>query len=84
MARSDGGESIFVADLFTLREFDALAGDAMSVVLGWSPDDVVATPATVAADGQELVLTSWFANAVQVYDPVAVELCPAKPNNLSI
>ena len=72
--RADGGESVYVADLFTLREYDGRTGKPMRDVLGWSADDVIATPATVSADAGDLILTSWFANAVQVYDPVSIRV----------
>ena len=47
------GESVFVADSQTLREFDGLTGQQKSVVrtLGF--------PDTVSPDGDQLVLSSW-------------------------
>jgi sugar lactone lactonase YvrE len=66
----DGSESVFVADLWALREFNGLTGQQKSVERS---DIAVAgsmvAPATVALDGQNLVLSSFSPYAVQVWDP---------------
>jgi sugar lactone lactonase YvrE len=62
------GESVFVADLWLLREFDGLTGDEKG-----------AEPAptwnsfTISADGDKLVLSSWVTNAVAVWNPHTLE-----------
>lgn len=69
----EGRESVYVADLFALREFDGRTGTEMGLqrnILGAS--DLI-SPFTVAAHGENLVLTSWFDMAVQVWDPSAGE-----------
>jgi sugar lactone lactonase YvrE len=68
LGRADG-ESVFVADTHTLREFDGLTGEARSVERRYLlvPGDI--DPQTVAADGNRLVLSSWMSSAVQVWDP---------------
>jgi LPXTG-motif cell wall-anchored protein len=63
------GESVFVADLFTLREFDGRTGEAKSVQRALIDIPGITTPMTVSADGNHLILSSWFGNAVQVWDP---------------
>jgi sugar lactone lactonase YvrE len=68
LATADG-ESVFVADLFTLREFDGRTGEAKSVQRALIAIPGITTPMTVSADGNGLVLSSWFGNAVQVWDP---------------
>jgi sugar lactone lactonase YvrE len=66
MAGADGRENLFVADLWTVRRFDAQAGTPRP--LG---DYTRAFPAfTVAPFGDKLVLTSIAANAVVIMDPV--------------
>jgi len=61
LPRADGSEAVIVGDMFTLREFNGQTG---------VPGDVAHHPAnTIARDGDRLVLSSWFANAVQVWDP---------------
>ena len=70
ITRPDGGESIFVADVNALREFDGLSGEELSVEHSWIgfPGSVM-SPLTASPDGDDLVLSSWFANSVQVWDP---------------
>jgi sugar lactone lactonase YvrE len=71
-----GGESVFVADFWTLREFDGKTGEPRSVKRHLiSRPGSITTPFNVSADGDNLIVTSWlFANAVQVYDPEAQEV----------
>lgn len=62
-------ESVYVADFFSLREFSGRSGRQKEIdyhTIGATP---VTSPGTVAADGDHLVLSSWFANTVQVWDP---------------
>ncbi len=70
LARSDNGESVFVCDLFTLREFDGLTGEERGIDFHMLavPGGMIA-PFTVSPDGSNLVLSSWFDNAVQVWNP---------------
>lgn len=66
-----GRKSIFVADIYTLREFSPYTGLPRSVahcVVGGVT--ALNTPFSVAPYGENLVTTSWFANAVQVWDPM--------------
>ncbi len=69
MPRPDGGESIFVADVFTLREFDGASGQPLSLARHFITLPGLTSPGTVSRDGQNLVLSSWFGNAVQVWNP---------------
>ena len=63
LPRADGGESVFVADLHTLKEFDGLTGEQLSI------NRNSASPITVSSDGKHLVLSSWYKNAVLVWNP---------------
>ena len=67
--RPDGRESVFVADTFTLREFDGASGAPMSLARHFIGLPGLTSPATVSRDGQNLILSSWFGNAVQVWNP---------------
>lgn len=67
--RADG-ESVFVADLHTLREFDGTTGEQRSIARGiLGIPGGITSPMTVSADGGNLVLSSWFGSAVQVWNP---------------
>jgi sugar lactone lactonase YvrE len=64
---SHAGESIFVADFWTVRGFDGLNGRP-----GISGRDFFFdSPFTASADGENLVLTSWFGNTVEVWNPAS-------------
>ncbi len=70
------GESVFVADFWTLREFDGGTGKETGVTrhrIG-VPGSIT-SPFTVSADGENLILTSWLPrSAVQVVDPRTAEV----------
>lgn len=74
MARPDGRESVFIADLFTLREFDGASGEPLSLARHFIGLPGIASPFTVSLDRQNLVLSSWFGNAVQVWNPKAQQV----------
>ena len=62
-------ERVWVADFFSLRGFGANSGREEAfepTVPGLSP---LTAPATVSADGGQLIISSWILNAVQVFDP---------------
>ena len=69
LQQPDGRESVFVADLWTLREFDGTTGLQQSAAAAHLVGPGLAPPLTVSADGDHLVTTSWFSNVVQVWDP---------------
>ncbi|MFN7962865.1 MAG: hypothetical protein U0002_16470 [Thermoanaerobaculia bacterium] len=63
------GESVWVADLTDLLELDGATGAVQSLTDSTfrSPLD---NPTTVAADGANLIITSWTDSSVQIWDPV--------------
>jgi sugar lactone lactonase YvrE len=72
-------DRLFAANLYSLFELDALTGSRRSVrksVLGAPPGSEVllSDMMTASASGQELVLSSWLTNTVQVYDPVSAQV----------
>lgn len=74
MPHSDG-ESVFVADTFSIREFNGLTGEDRGIersIIG-IPTGII-TPDTVSSDGDNLVLASSFDNAVQVWNPEKKEI----------
>jgi sugar lactone lactonase YvrE len=66
-----GHESLFVADLWRLVELDARSGRVVDIDSGDVTGVGLNNPITVAADGGNLILASWFTNSVQIWDPVA-------------
>jgi sugar lactone lactonase YvrE len=72
LPRGRDNESVFVADLFSLREFDARTGQQRSIERGLPGfSDLISPVFTVAPDGERLLLTSSFLNQVQLWDPAA-------------
>ncbi len=73
--RSDGGESVWVGNLFALREYDGGTGAERSVTrYRWTPGQGFGGAVSVAADGENLVLTNFFPagmGRVQRWDPTA-------------
>jgi sugar lactone lactonase YvrE len=70
MPGTNGGESVFVADLWTLREFNGQTGRPGIVERHdlTVPGDIT-SPLTVSPFGNNLVLSSWFGDVVQIWDP---------------
>lgn len=67
LERPDGKESVFVANTYTLNEFDGSTGEQINVFSG--NQGISTTPFTVSADGDKLILSSWYSGAVKVWDP---------------
>jgi sugar lactone lactonase YvrE len=67
---SAGGDSLYVGGLWSLDRYDGRTGRAEGVDLQ-SFVGGLTSPFTVAPDGNDLVVTSWLQNAVQVWDPAA-------------
>jgi sugar lactone lactonase YvrE len=68
---SNGQDALFVADYFRLRKFNGLTGRPEGYYKGHLiPEEGSLTlPMTVSADGNNLVVSSFNAGAVQVWDP---------------
>ncbi len=62
---------LFVADLWSMSWFDARTGRLSGVQQQSFATAGIVEPWSVAAFGEDLVLTSWMSNAVQVWDPEA-------------
>ena len=69
---SGDGTRLVVADFFALRQLDPATGDELGVVrdvIGFS--DIGTSMSVHAADDGNLILSSWFDNAVRLWDPAA-------------
>ena len=72
LKRPDGRDAVFVANTFTLHEVTGLTGKHVNVTSGHLfGEGVLTMPLAVSADGDNLIVSSWFGNAVQVWDPRA-------------
>jgi sugar lactone lactonase YvrE len=72
--RADG-ESVWVADYFSLREFDGETGAELSKTISLlGVGTSIPAPVTVAPHGDDIVITSFFDNEVAVWDPVSGEV----------
>lgn len=69
---SDGDDALFVADLFRLREFNGSSGEEENFYRGAlvpEGEESLILPMNLAADGNKLIISSWFSGGVQVWDP---------------
>jgi sugar lactone lactonase YvrE len=69
LGRPQGGESVFVADVYSLREFNGLTGQPGSVARNLFDPRGITSPMTVSSDGGNWVLSSWEGRKVQVWNP---------------
>lgn len=64
-------DDLFVADLFRLYELNGRTGGEENVykgdLLGGAGN--LTTPFTLSADGENLIVSSWFAGVVQIWNP---------------
>jgi sugar lactone lactonase YvrE len=68
---ADGAGRVFVADFWSLRQFNGRTGAAADVAYHNFVGDGLKAPMTVAPYGENLLLTSWLSNVVQIWDPRA-------------
>ena len=72
MPRTAKSESLFVADVWQLVEYDARSGRLIEIdASDFIDPDAIISPWTVAPDGDNVILTYGGANTVQVWDPRA-------------
>ena len=68
LPRSGGGDSVFVADTFSFREFNARTGRPGTL------EEVFAAAQTVARLGEDLLVSAWFDGSVAVRDGETLHL----------
>ena len=74
---SGADESVYVADILSLKQIDATTGAVTGVVPNLLGVSTITSPLTVAADGDNLILSSWFGSMVQVWNPRSSEVVEA-------
>ena len=62
------GGSLYVADVFSMRAFDPQTGAQTAQITPFVGQNPLTNPINVAPDGPNLLVSSWFGNAVQVWD----------------
>lgn len=67
------GDSLFVAEVLALKEFDLATGEQLRVEHTASGFTPLAAPFSVSAFGENLLSTSWFGNVVQLWNPATGE-----------
>lgn len=84
-----GNDSVFIADLAYLRELDGQTGEQLHVDRqlmtyidnsGDSPSGGITAPVTVAPDGENLIVSSWIYNLIQIWDPQEHRVVREYPN----
>ncbi|UCG89436.1 MAG: hypothetical protein JSW71_16175 [Gemmatimonadota bacterium] len=75
---SGAGESVYVADALSLKEIDGMTGEINSVAASMGISEIT-SPFTVAVDGDNLIISSWFGSMVQVWNPQSSEVVEAHP-----
>lgn len=74
-------DALFVADLFRLRQFNGLTGKEVNVYKGdllGTPGNLT-TPFTLSADGDNLIVSSWFGGVVQIWNPQSDQVLHTYP-----
>jgi sugar lactone lactonase YvrE len=77
LGHPDGKESVFVANAYTLNELIGLTGNQVNIFSG--NQGLLTTPFTVSADGDHLILSSWYGRAVKVWDPKTKKVLKSYP-----
>jgi sugar lactone lactonase YvrE len=78
---SNKQDALFVGDLFRLRKHNGLTGKEEIVykgdLLGGAGN--LTTPFSLSADGENVIVSSWFGNVVQVWNPKSDEVLQTIP-----
>ena len=65
------GLEVVVADLQSVRSFDAVSGESTGIERNVFGVSEIGSVTNIAADGANLILTSWLDGTVKIWDPVA-------------
>ncbi len=68
---SNNKDEVYVGDVFRMRNFNGGTGEEEDVYKGYlvPEPDKLTMPFSVQADGSNLIVTSWFSELVQVWNP---------------
>ena len=78
---SNNQDAVFVGDVFRMRKFNGVTGEEEEVYKGYlvPEPDKLTMPFSVQADGENLVVSSWFGEVVQVWSPESDEVLEEYP-----
>ncbi|MEM6709731.1 MAG: hypothetical protein AAF648_13195 [Pseudomonadota bacterium] len=65
------GDRVWVADIHAIRGFDPVSGEEVETQRNVVGVGAMGGAINLSADGEQLVLTSWFDGDVRVWDPVS-------------
>ena len=71
MPQAAGGDRVVVADLWRVATYNGLTGRLLDIDADFGAFGAVPGVTTTAADGDHVILTSWIAEAVTIWDPAA-------------
>ena len=71
--QATGGDRVVVADLWRVATYNGRTGRLLDLDADFGAFGAVPGVTTTAADGEHVILTSWIAEAVTVWDPAANE-----------
>jgi len=78
----DNKDAVYEADLFRLRQFNGSTGQQVNDFKGFlvpeGPESLI-LPMNLSRDGNNLVVSSWFSGAVQVWDPLTNQVLESYP-----
>lgn len=80
LSNEDDSESLFIAEYWTVKEFDIITGKPKGTGFFGLSDG----PLTAAPDGENLILSTWFGNIVEVWNPETKTALEAHYFNLPI
>lgn len=63
-------DMVCTSGFYGLKAFDTTSGEMQWVSPSHHQFSPVGSPVTVSSDGENLILTSWFDNAVKIWDPI--------------
>jgi len=75
LPRSDGGESVYVTDIFSLNEFDGQTGKTRSIAsAGVTSAGLASMIGTLSPDGDTLIVSAGLSGLIQRWDPKQQEV----------
>ena len=73
LPQATGGDRVVVADLWRVATYNGRTGRLLDLDADFGAFGAVPGVTTTAADGEHVILSSWIAEAVTVWDPAANE-----------